>query len=236
MHEDCDDADEEDDDDHHHHHQNMSRLSVCISNSKHSTYSYENDDVVEDELDEDTMINMSRLSVDDGSDIDADAELSDTSGKEETPMARWSSLPTTPQRRLLPGHGGVQGGAKEYASETEERGLRRRGWRRRVAREKGLERAWEMRKCRAMDGEMECGESECVVVARSKGGGRCLSMDLEEVKACRDLGFQLHNDWTLEIPSRVSGSTIDTDSSGNSPIANWRISSPGEFLLGLPLL
>jgi len=35
------------------------------------------------------------------------------------------------------------------------------------------------------------------------------------------------------MPSRlsVSGSTLDTSSGGNSPIANWRISSPGLFSL-----
>ncbi|KAL5981728.1 hypothetical protein ACLOJK_015791 [Asimina triloba] len=227
MHEDYDD---EEDDDHHHH--PMSRLSVCISNRKHSSYSYNDRDVVvgDDELEEeDAMINMSRLSVDDGSDIAADAELSDDGlDKEKSAKAGWSSLPATPQRRRLPGCGGVQGQAKEYASEPDVGGPRRRGWRRqRVVRERWLERAWEMRKYRAMDEEIECGDGKCLVVARSKGGGRYLSMDLEEVKACRDLGFQLQNDWTLEIPSGISGS-IDTDSGGNSPIANWRISSPGD--------
>lgn len=63
-----------------------------------------------------------------------------------------------------------------------------------------------------------------VVVTRPIGGGRPLCMDLGEVKACKDLGFELE-------PGRVSysaGSTMDTSSGGNSPISsNHRISSPG---------
>lgn len=55
-------------------------------------------------------------------------------------------------------------------------------------------------------------------------------MDLEEVKACRDLGFELEHERMVEVPSRLSinGSPLDTSSGGNSPIANWRISSPGD--------
>ncbi|KAF2309727.1 hypothetical protein GH714_004807 [Hevea brasiliensis] len=69
-----------------------------------------------------------------------------------------------------------------------------------------------------------------VVITRPKGGRRSLCMDMEEVKACRDLGFELEHERMLEMPGRVSlsGSTLDTSSGGNSPIANWRISSPGD--------
>ncbi|GMP54812.1 hypothetical protein CsSME_00019853 [Camellia sinensis var. sinensis] len=90
-----------------------------------------------------------------------------------------------------------------------------------------------------------CGESEegggsagggrgLVVITRPKGGRRSLCMDLDEVKACRDLGFELEHERTsLEImPTRLSvsvaGSPLDTSSGGNSPISNWRISSPGD--------
>jgi hypothetical protein len=69
-----------------------------------------------------------------------------------------------------------------------------------------------------------------VVITRPKGGRRSLCMDLEEVKACRDLGFELEHERMLELPSSrvsLSGSTLDTSSGGDSPIANWRISSPG---------
>ncbi|CBI37041.3 unnamed protein product, partial [Vitis vinifera] len=77
------------------------------------------------------------------------------------------------------------------------------------------------------------GESEgagLVVITRPKGGRRSLCMDLEEVKACRDLGFELEHERMLEIPTRISisGSTLETSSGGNSPIASWRISSPGD--------
>jgi len=69
-----------------------------------------------------------------------------------------------------------------------------------------------------------------MVITRPKGGKRSLCMDLDEVKACRDLGFELEHERMLEIPSHlsVSGSTLDTSSGGNSPIGNWRISSPGD--------
>lgn len=75
-----------------------------------------------------------------------------------------------------------------------------------------------------------------LVITRPKGGRRSLCMDLEEVKACRDLGFELEHQRMLEMPTPNTAnapalsSTFDTTSStsgGNSPIANWRISSPG---------
>ncbi|KAH1107094.1 hypothetical protein J1N35_010862 [Gossypium stocksii] len=64
-------------------------------------------------------------------------------------------------------------------------------------------------------------EGEVVVITRPKGGKRSLCMDIEEVKACRDLGFE------LEMPSRFS-SFDATSSDGTSPITNWRISGPGD--------
>ncbi|XP_058082585.1 uncharacterized protein LOC131230686 isoform X2 [Magnolia sinica] len=235
MQEDDDDVDY-DEDDHQHHCHSMSRLSMCSSNIKHSTYGYDDNSNDDDDDDDDAVMHMSRLSVDDGSDIEADGELSDekeADGSEDSEKERgWSSLPVTPQGSIRWRSGLL--GVKKYASEGEGRQgpCRRRVWasvrkgERRAVREKFLERAWEMRKYRAMDEEIESGDSECMVIAKAKGGGRCLSMDMEEVKACRDLGFQLQNDWTLEIPCRISGSTIDTDSGGNSPITNWIISSP----------
>ncbi|XP_042476335.1 uncharacterized protein LOC122058022 [Macadamia integrifolia] len=115
----------------------------------------------------------------------------------------------------------------------------------------GLERAWDEKKnnhhhkygkVKAEEEEEEEEEegSECVVITRPKGGGRSLCMDLEEVKACRDLGFELDHERMMMVdtpstPGRISisvpsASTIDFDTSsgGNSPIANWRISSPGD--------
>ncbi|PRQ45022.1 hypothetical protein RchiOBHm_Chr3g0485631 [Rosa chinensis] len=91
--------------------------------------------------------------------------------------------------------------------------------------------------CHSFSGESE--GTGMVVIARPKGGNRSLCMDMEEVKACKDLGFELEHDRTLQqqqemIPSRLSlyATTVDTNyttsSGGNSPIANWPISSPGD--------
>ncbi|KAF6163484.1 hypothetical protein GIB67_029333 [Kingdonia uniflora] len=63
----------------------------------------------------------------------------------------------------------------------------------------------------------------CNMMMKAKGGVTSLCMDLSEIKACRDLGLE------LEIPGRESSiSCCSTSSGGNSPIANWRISSPGD--------
>ncbi|KAK1356721.1 hypothetical protein POM88_049977 [Heracleum sosnowskyi] len=82
------------------------------------------------------------------------------------------------------------------------------------------------------------GESEggLRVITRPKGGSRSLCMDMEEVKACRELGFELEHQQMFDMtatPSRLtlSTSTLDTNttsSGGSSPIPNWRISSPGD--------
>lgn len=96
--------------------------------------------------------------------------------------------------------------------------------------------------CHSFSGESE--GTGMVVITRPKGGNRNLCMDMEEVKACRDLGFELEHHRMLQqqqemVPSRlsVSASTLDTNyttsSGGNSPIANWRISSPGMPCLAL---
>lgn len=228
---------EEDDHDevhieHHHHHyhhrHNMSRLSMCTSNSKQSE---ESDEVVDD--DEALTRSMSLLSVEDGSEADdADGEFSDEEKEKgvmgfedsDREMTGWYSLPASPQQRIgtLKKKNGSMS-SKEYVSENESQMCRRRRGTRRL-REKWLERVWEMRK-----EEVEIGESECVVIARAKGGGRSLCMDMDEIKACRDLGFDLKQEWMLELPpNKISPSTIDTDSSGSSPIATWRISSPGD--------
>ncbi|KAJ4906263.1 Uncharacterized protein Rs2_09921 [Raphanus sativus] len=71
------------------------------------------------------------------------------------------------------------------------------------------------------------GEGGLTVLTNAKGGKKSMMMGFEEVKACRDLGFD------VEVPDRVSisaGSNRETQTSsgGNSPIANWRISSPGD--------
>ncbi|XP_074578170.1 uncharacterized protein LOC141834724 [Curcuma longa] len=131
-----------------------------------------------------------------------------------------ASMPGTPIRSL-PGQDWV----KEYASETEARcgGRRRRHGRRR--RERCLERAWQLKKSHAAaeDGSA----AECRVVVRPGCGSGRMRMDMEEVRACRDLGIGLPADWTFEIPETFSDLTADTSSGGNSPVS-WRISSPGD--------
>uniref|UniRef100_A0A7N0UVG7 Uncharacterized protein n=1 Tax=Kalanchoe fedtschenkoi TaxID=63787 RepID=A0A7N0UVG7_KALFE len=77
------------------------------------------------------------------------------------------------------------------------------------------------------------GESEgcgLMVITKPKGGSRSICMDMEEVKACRELGFELEHERMLETHSRLSinVSNLDTSSGGNSPISSWRISSPGD--------
>ncbi|XP_008655465.1 uncharacterized protein [Zea mays] len=148
-----------------------------------------------------------------------------------------ASLPGTPDRGAqAPWWPGPS--AKGYASETEARwppGADGRGGRRQrqrmAAREVWLERAWRTRKQRRQLQE----EVPVPVVVLGGGGGdspasRGVAMDMEEVRACRDLGLDLPCDWTVEIPScALSVSGVDTASSGgNSPASgSWRISSPG---------
>ncbi|KAJ9696815.1 hypothetical protein PVL29_008827 [Vitis rotundifolia] len=229
-----------------HHPHNLSRLSMCTLNSMS----------LDEDEDDANGVGTSMMSIE-SFDGDADEELSDDKeGKEELggllsdsdKEPGCYSLPATPPRRrnrcgLL-----KVVGVKEYASENEAQksSLKQRMKRRRakVVREKREEKTWDNRKKKEEEGygSVACGgggftsfsgESEgagLVVITRPKGGRRPLCMDLEEVKACRDLGFELEHERMLEIPTRISisGSTLETSSGGNSPIASWRISSPGD--------
>ncbi|KAL4368425.1 hypothetical protein GQ457_05G001280 [Hibiscus cannabinus] len=222
------------------HPHNLSRLSMCTS--------YDADDFDDDHMG--MSMYMSRLSIESfDADVDDDfsgkkfLELSSDSDQEPT----CNSLPATPPRRRS--RTGMLMAVKDYASENEAqkgrpRGRSSRSRKRRVIRERWAEVSGGGCKSvsKKKDGELMAGysnysgsfsgESEgggggggVVVITRPKGGNRSLCMDMGEVKACRDLGFE------LEMPGRVSlsGSTFDnTSSGGNSPIANWRISSPGD--------
>ncbi|CAF2049116.1 BnaA09g39650D [Brassica napus] len=159
---------------------------------------------------------------------EADGEVSDD-GKEnvresdsdkETP--RFYSLPATPPRRRRKNSVAGDIDANESNRDGSKSSSSRR--QRRVLREKkkrghGFNGA---------DGESDGGGGlGLTVLTRAKGGEKSLRMGLEEVKACRDLGFE------LEVPGRISvsaGSNFDTQTSSgsNSPIATWRISSPGD--------
>ncbi|CAN8308791.1 unnamed protein product [Cochlearia groenlandica] len=139
------------------------------------------------------------------------------------------SLPATPprrrRRRVLTVNSPVTGD-KAYASENEARKTKQRNnnTRRRMRPEyppcvDSMRRSY----VEEQSGYGGYGGG-VVVVTRPIGGGRPLCMDLEEVKACKDLGFEIE-------PGRVSytGSTMDTSSGGDSPVSsNHRITSPGD--------
>ncbi|XP_065859923.1 uncharacterized protein [Euphorbia lathyris] len=238
------DHDTDDGYDHQPHPHNLSRLSVCTSSMN------TNEDDEDDYQDCDGMrMFLSRLSIES---FDADEELSDD-GKVDTGMLDLSSdsepgcysLSATPPRRRNVGvvvskSSEIRG--KDYASENDaEKGKLRKisRRRRRVVRERWMvdgeiEKSNKIKKeedlsmgnlnyCNSLSGESE--GSGLVVITRPKGGRRSLCMDLDEVKACRDLGFELEHERMVEMPNRAS---FETSSGGNSPIANWRISSPGD--------
>ncbi|KAK4273335.1 hypothetical protein QN277_021759 [Acacia crassicarpa] len=217
----------------HPHPHNMSRLSACTSSTLCGVE--DDDDDGGGGVDNAMATYVSRLSMEsfEEADGDADGELSD--GKQPRTVSLSSdsdnessgcySLPATPPRRR---HRAVVADkspivAKEYASdndaqkrkEADPRRRRRNMW---MVMERGDSRRTEE-------------ESDGVkVITRPIGGRRSLWMDMEEMKACRDLGFELEQERTLEMPSRFSpsNSTLDTSSGGNSPITNWRISTPGD--------
>lgn len=170
--------------------------------------------------------NVSRLSVCTIESFDADGEQSD--GKElaarlssdsENEFGSCYSLPCTPPRR--------RSQVKEYASDNGGEGGKKKGGPAPRRRRRSLRSdRWRLELERAekehglglgvgLSGESD--HSGVMLITRPKGGKRALCMDLDEVKACRDLGFELEHERLL-----------DTSSGGNSPIANWRISSPGD--------
>ncbi|XP_054784233.1 uncharacterized protein LOC129291100 [Prosopis cineraria] len=198
--EDFADADMDEGFDQNQHPHNLSRLSVCSSSTLCGA-----DDGDDNAL---TMY-LSNLSIESfEGEGDADEELADE-GKElptglssdsETELGGCYSLPATPPRRRK--------ARKNCASDSERR--KKSGEKaRRKKREEGNEEGRGL-----------------MVITRPKGGRRSLCMDMGEVKACQELGFELEHERVLEVPSRLS---LDTASSGgNSPISNWRISSPGD--------
>ncbi|KAE8700958.1 hypothetical protein F3Y22_tig00110549pilonHSYRG00027 [Hibiscus syriacus] len=231
------------------HPHNWSRLSMCTS----SVYTNDGDDYDDDRMG--MSMYMSRLSIE-SFDADVDDEFSGkkflelSSDSDQEPSC--NSLPATPPRRRT----GTLTVVKDYASDNEAqkgsigrpRGMSSRSKssrKRRVIRERWAEVSGGAKsESKKKDGDLTAGynnysgsfsgESEgggVMVITRAKGGNRSLCMDLGEVKACRDLGFELEHERMFEMPGRVSlsASNFDnTSSGGNSPIANWRISSPGD--------
>ncbi|XP_009409913.2 uncharacterized protein LOC135679005 [Musa acuminata AAA Group] len=157
-------------------------------------------------------------------------EGTDKDEEEESSGMGVASMPGTPARGLV----GRPEWLKEYASETEARGRGRRRRRHhhrryRQTRERWLERTWQLKKSHAAaEDRSDAGAAaECRVMVRSRCGYGRMCMDMEEMRACRDLGLDLPSDWTVEIQGTFSDLTADTSSGGNSPV-NWRISSPGD--------
>ncbi|CAN0885129.1 hypothetical protein LINGRAHAP2_LOCUS15031 [Linum grandiflorum] len=222
-HDDDDDSTDDGFDSHSHpNSHNLSRLSVCTSS-------------------------LSRLSIE-SFDADADEDVSDDNNNnkprrpnpnnldficssDEEPGECYSLPATPPRRRNRVGmlRGGAEGlVTKEYVSENDgvgSKAVTRQKWRRNP-RSRSLNRnSSRSSNCDyGLSGESENGGG-MVVITRPKGGRRSLCMDLGEVKACKDLGFELEHERMVELPpGRVSG----TSSGGDSPIPNWRISSPGD--------
>lgn len=84
--------------------------------------------------------------------------------------------------------------------------------------ERRVARKWDLRRCRSgIDQRRQGGDLECRLMVRPRGREGRISMDMDEVKACRDLGLPLPHDWTVEI------------SGGSPPISDWCISSPGNY-------
>ncbi|WOG83909.1 hypothetical protein DCAR_0103087 [Daucus carota subsp. sativus] len=233
----------------------LSRLATCTSSS---TLDYENLENIDDDPHGTVGTMFSGLCIDDqefcdrGYGPDGRENSSrgclflDSDDDKEPIAAAWCSLPASP---LHEQRSQADDQSKQYLSDNNCGKLSR--MRKRVLRRK----QWEERKTSLMNDEddentvemkmnMTClsqnsfsGESEggLRVITRPKGGKRALCMDMEEVKACRDLGFELEHQQMFDLsttPSRMtlSASTLDTTSSsgGSSPIPNWHISSPGD--------
>jgi len=190
----------------------LSRLSICTS----SAY-----DEAATKNQPDSCVSTSLENFDGA---EADGEVSDDGeGKEnvresdsDKETRGFYSLPVTPSRRRRKLTVSGELDANESNKNGSKCSLRRQ---RREKKKKGV------------NGECDVGGREgLTVLTRARGGDRSLRMGLQEVKACRDLGFELE----VPVPGRISvsttGSNFDTQTSsgGDSPIATWRISSPGD--------
>ncbi|KAJ1261544.1 hypothetical protein BS78_09G037600 [Paspalum vaginatum] len=155
-----------------------------------------------------------------------------------------------PWERILRGGGGPGAGARQQQQRRSSFSVVRRE---RAAREAWLDRAWEMKRSwHERNGGAPDADTPVVVVVGKAGGagdgaspraaaahshqlaagavgGGGVAMDVEEVRACRDLGLELPSDCTVEIQcyglSGGSSPTHTGSSSGaDSPCA---VSSPG---------
>ncbi|KAF3499575.1 hypothetical protein F2Q69_00039448 [Brassica cretica] len=191
-------------------HHSLSRLSVC--------YNHDGDEADVEPSDSDEKLVGGGEKA-----MEQQLEFSDS----DKGSKGCQSLPATPprrRRRRVSTLSSPVSGDKAYASENEARKKKQESNnnpRRRKLRPEYPPWVDSMRRSYAEEQSGYGGG--VVVVTKPKGGGRPLCMDLGEVKACKDLGFELE-------PGRVSysGSTMGTSSGGNSPVSpNHRISSPG---------
>ncbi|CAD5321599.1 unnamed protein product [Arabidopsis thaliana] len=195
----------------------LSRLSIC-TNSFH-----EDDEDHPSELGN-FFSTLSLESFNDDVGAEADVEISDDGGESDSDKdsSGFYSLPTitSRRRRKLTVSGGLET-SKE--SETKVDGSKCNiVSQRRVLREKSKRGNQYGHWFNGVERDSD-GGGELTVLTKVRGGKKkSMKMGFEEVKACRDLGFE------LDVPGRVSGSNRETSSGGNSPIANWRISSPGD--------
>lgn len=212
--------------DHHHDHDhhlnphNLSRLSVCTS----STVCGADDD---DNFDDALAVDLSGMSIEsfEGEGDDADGEFSSDGSDSENELSGFCY----PLNQTVKDSASDNEGQKTKKDHPRRRRIRKETcmWNSSEKNRSNIdEKEEEEHVVKGMRRESDRNGSTWVIT-RPKGGRRSLCMDLEEVKACKDLGFE------LEVPSRLSvslsNSTLDTSSGGSSPITNWRISSPGNF-------
>ncbi|KAJ4892491.1 Uncharacterized protein Rs2_32239 [Raphanus sativus] len=198
----------------------LSRLSICTSSF------HDNDDEDNTTSEPSELGNfMSELSLESFDDMgaEADGEISDGEDSDsDKESAGFYSLPTimSRRRRKVNVSTGLEKDNEVTSVDT-------------LAKQRRYGHGFNFNgEERVMDGDGNCyvggGEGESLtVLTKVKGGKKSMKMGFEEVKACRDLGF------VLEVPGRVSVSVgsnreTQTSSGSNSPIANWRISSPGD--------
>ncbi|RLN28824.1 uncharacterized protein C2845_PM05G11940 [Panicum miliaceum] len=121
--------------------------------------------------------------------------------------------------------------------------------RERAAREAWLDRAWEMKRSwhERNGGAPDADTPVVVVVGKGGGGGASgasspahsqhagsvggggVAMDVEEVRACRDLGLELPSDCTVEIQcyGLTSGGSSPTHTASSGADSPCAVSSPG---------
>ena len=241
---------------HHQHPHNLSRLSVCTSSTLCGVDGDKNHDNVDNAMTKYvSRLSIENLEVEEEG--DADGEFSDGSESENelgsssslpAMPSRGRSHGRLKTQKLTP--------VKDYASDYEAQKsvskgekMKKEDSRRTRKSRRNKTKKW------VFDGanynwkkngdenktesdnlnEDRCGESDesgggnerVRVITKPKGGRRTLCMDLEEVKACRDLGFELEHEVMLEMPCSSRLSVDTTSSDGNSPISNWPISTPG---------